>query len=218
MSEAVLKVAMLGGTFDPVHVGHLRSAVEVREALTLDRLHMIAAPRPPLRDTPQVTAEERFALLEAGVGDTPGLIADDRELKRDGPSYSVDTLKELRQEYGREARLVMVIGYDTFLRLAEWQNPEALFELAHLAVIARPGYQARWPAPLTELVSHREVDTVASLMAHPQGRFLSLSLESRMAVSATAIRARLSEGKSVRYLLPEAVEARIFARGLYQSR
>ncbi|WP_447556095.1 nicotinate-nucleotide adenylyltransferase [Vreelandella sp. EE22] len=218
MSVSAPKVAMLGGTFDPVHLGHLRSALEVREALGLDRLHMVAAPRPPLRDTPQVSPQERFALLQAGVGDTQGLVADDRELAREGPSYSADTLEELRQQYGDKARLVMVVGYDTFLRLAEWQRPEAIFEQAHLVVIARPGYQSPWSTPLKELVGDREVDTVANMMEHSRGRFLSLALESRMAISATDIRARLKEGKSVRYLLPEAVERHIFARGLYQSR
>ncbi|MFI0473993.1 nicotinate-nucleotide adenylyltransferase [Halomonas sp. HMF6819] len=218
MSEAPANVAMLGGTFDPVHLGHLRSAVEVREALCVERLHMVAAPRPPLRDTPQVAPNERFALLRAGIGDTPGLIADDRELKRDGPSYSVETLKELRLEYGDQARLSMVIGFDTFLRLIQWHQPEAIFELAHLVVIARPGYSDPLAPALAELVGHRAVDTVADLMERPFGRFLFLELASRMAISATEVRARLAKGKSVRYLLPEAVETQIFARGLYQSR
>lgn len=208
---------MLGGTFDPVHLGHLRSAVEVREALGLDRLHLVAAPRPPLRDMPQVSAEERFALLEAGVGDTPGLVADDRELKREGPSYSVDTLKELRREVGGQARLCMVIGHDAFLRLTEWHDPDAIFTFAHLVVIARPGYREARSQALAELVANREVDSVAELMARPGGRFLPLELASRMAISATDVRARLAEGKSVRYLVPDAVEARLFARGLYQT-
>ncbi|MFG6667443.1 nicotinate-nucleotide adenylyltransferase [Halomonas sp. HNIBRBA4712] len=218
LNKQPVKIAMLGGTFDPVHLGHLRSALEVSEALGLDRLHMVAAPRPPLRGEPTVAPEERFALLKAGVGDTPHLIADDRELKRAGPSYSVDTLAELRNEYGPSARLCMVIGFDTFLRLAEWREPERLFELAHLVVIARPGFEQPRYKALEELVGQREVDTVAELMAAPAGRFLSLSLDTRIAISATEVRARLGEGKSVRYLLPEAVEAQIFARGLYQSR
>ncbi|WP_404345504.1 nicotinate-nucleotide adenylyltransferase [Vreelandella venusta] len=212
-----MRIGMLGGTFDPVHNGHLRSAIEVREALGLHTLHMVPAPQPPLRDTPQVSAAQRLALLKAGIGETPGLLADDRELHREGPSYSVDTLAELRQQYGENVPLVMIIGFDAFLRLAKWDRAEQLFELAHLVVIARPGYQSPWPTPLKELVGDRAVDSVAALMHHTRGRVLMLELPSLMAISATYIRQRLSDGKSVRYLVPEAVEQAIFHQGLYQS-
>ncbi len=216
MLAAPMRIGMLGGTFDPVHFGHLRSAIEVREALGLDRLHMIPAPQPPLRGAPQVSAVQRFELLKAGIGDTPGLLADDRELHRDGPSYSVDTLLELRQQYGNSVPLVMVIGFDAFLRLARWHRAEQLFECAHLVVISRPGYQSPWPQALKELVGNREVDSVSSLMQHTHGGLLMLTLPSLMAISATYIRARLQAGESVRYLLPEAVEQAIFKHGLYQ--
>jgi nicotinate-nucleotide adenylyltransferase len=218
MSQAVQRIGMLGGTFDPIHLGHLRSAVELYEALSLDRLHMIPAQQPPLRERPQVSAQQRLALLKAGIGETPGLFADDRELRRDGPSYSVDTLAELRAEYGGQAPLVMAIGFDAFLRLTRWHQPERLFELAHLVVIARPGYSDPLPASLTELVKHRRVDSVAALMQRPCGGFLSLELPSLMAISATYIRERLEAGKSVRYLLPAPVEQAIEQGGLYRQR
>jgi len=217
MSSTPMRIGMLGGTFDPVHLGHLRSAVEVREALKLDRLHMIPAPQPPLRDTPQVSPEQRFELLRLGIGDTPGVMADDRELRREGPSYSVDTLAELRQAYGDSASLVMIIGFDAFLRLAKWHKANQIFSLAHLVVIARPGYNARWPEELRELVGNREVDSVDELMRSPNGNVLTLALPSMMAISATYIRERLEKGKSVRYLLPEAVEEAILRHGLYHS-
>ncbi len=212
-----MRIGMLGGTFDPVHLGHLRSAVEVREALELDRLHMIPAPQPPLRDTPQVSPEQRFELLRLGISDTPGVMADDRELRREGPSYSVDTLAELRQAYGDSASLVMIIGFDAFLRLAKWHKANQIFSLAHLVVIARPGYNARWPEELRELVGNREVDSVDELMRSPNGNVLTLALPSMMAISATYIRERLEKGKSVRYLLPEAVEEAILRHGFYHS-
>ncbi|MDR5867078.1 nicotinate-nucleotide adenylyltransferase [Halomonas koreensis] len=207
---------MLGGTFDPVHLGHLRSAVELREALGLDRVHMIPAARPPLRGEPRVTPEERLTLLRLGIGDTPGLVADPRELERDGPSYSADTLAELRAAYGVEARLVMALGHDAFLRLADWHAPERLFAEAHLVVVDRPDHEAALPEPLAELIAGREVEDAAALMAAPAGGLLRLRLPSRMAISATAVRRRLAEGRSVRYLLPEAVEARALALGLYR--
>lgn len=207
---------MLGGTFDPIHHGHLRSALEAREALGLDRLHMIPAPKPPLRGEPQVSAEQRLTLLTLGIGETPGLYADDRELRRDGPSYSIDTLIELRKEYGPQARLVMIIGFDAFLRLAQWHQAQALFDHAHLAVMARPGYAAPWPEELTELVGAREVEGADSLMQRPSGGVMMLTLPSQMAISATYIRKRLGEGKSTRYLLPEAVEEAIGKNGFYR--
>ena len=218
MSQTEQRIGMLGGTFDPIHLGHLRSAVELHEALSLDRLHMIPAQQPPLRGRPQVSAKQRLALLEAGIGATPGLIADDRELRRDGPSYSVDTLAELRGEVGEQARLVMAIGFDAFLRLAQWHQPERLFEFAHLVVIARPGYDDPLPESLMELVAHRRVDSVDALMHRPCGGYLPLELPSLMAISATYIRERLEAGKSVRYLLPEAVELAITQDGLYRQR
>ncbi|TVP50791.1 MAG: nicotinate-nucleotide adenylyltransferase [Halomonas sp.] len=218
MSSHVPRVGMLGGTFDPVHLGHLRSAVELYEALALDQLHMIPAQQPPLRGQPQVSAQQRLALLRAGIGETPGLICDDRELRREGPSYSVDTLMELRAEYGDQARLVMVIGFDAFLKLTQWHQPERLFTLAHLVVIARPGYNDPLPASLMELVETRAVDSVEKLMQRPCGGYLTLELPSLMAISATYIRERLEAGKSVRYLLPEPVEQAIEHYGLYQHR
>jgi len=128
----------------------------------------------------------------------------------------VDTLKELRAEYGDQARLV--IGVDAFLKLTQWYQPERLFTLAHLVVIARPGYNDSLPHSLMELVAQRRVDSVEKLMQHPSGGYLMLELPSLMAISATYIRQRLESGKSVRYLLPEPVEQVIKDQGLYQQR
>lgn len=215
--DAPARIAMLGGTFDPVHLGHLRSAVELREALSLDRVHMIPAHRPPLRGEPGVSSHERLALLRLGIGDTPGLYADDREIRRAGSSYSVDTLASLRDEYGGDVRLVMALGHDAFLRLADWHAPERLFALAHVVVIERPGHERPLPRALRELLGDREVETVAALFEQPAGGVLRLGLPSRMEISATDIRRRLREGASVSYLLPEAVRARIMALGLYRD-
>ncbi|MYL24230.1 nicotinate-nucleotide adenylyltransferase [Halomonas alkaliantarctica] len=215
VSDRPARIGMFGGTFDPVHLGHLRSGVELCEALSLDRLHMIPAPQPPLRDRPNVSAEQRLALLEAGIGDTPGLVADGRELRRDGPSYSLLTLEELRDDYGGDARLIMALGQDAFLKLADWHQPARLFELAHIVVMARPGYAPERSEALAELLGGREVNSVAELMATPQGRVLAVTLPSPMRISATGIRQRLAKGESVRYLLPEAVERDIAAQRLY---
>lgn len=214
---APARIAMLGGTFDPVHLGHLRSAVELLETLSLDRVHLVPAHVPPHRQAPGVCAEQRLAMLAAGVGDTPGLIVDDRELQREGPSYSADSLASLREACGADARLVMVIGHDAFLKLDSWHRPERVFELAHVVVIDRPGHEAAISGALRELIGQREVSTPQALFDLPAGRLLRIGLPTRLAISATAIRQRLKEGRSVRYLLPEAVEAFIQRQGLYQG-
>ncbi|OLO03584.1 nicotinate-nucleotide adenylyltransferase [Salinicola socius] len=211
------RIAMLGGTFDPVHLGHLRSAVELGEALALDAVHMIPAHVPPHRKAPGISAEHRLAMLEAGIGDTPGLLADDREVRRPGHSYSVDTLASLRQEWGDEARLVMAVGHDAFLGLPDWHQRERLLTLAHIVVIDRPDHEAPLEPLLASLIEGREVDSVASLMAAPAGSLLRLRLPSRMAIAATAVRRRLQQGLSVRYLIPEAVERYIAVHGLYRE-
>ncbi|SFU34468.1 nicotinate-nucleotide adenylyltransferase [Halomonas korlensis] len=208
---------MLGGTFDPVHLGHLRSAVELGEALSLDRVHMIPAAKPPLRGEPSISPGERLALLRLGIGDTPGLVADARELDREGPSFTTDTLASLREEVGPAARLVMALGHDAFLRLADWHQPERLFELAHVVVIDRPGIDTPLSTGLRDMVADREVEDTQALMSTPAGHLLRLRLPSRMAISATDVRHRLASRASVRYLLPEAVEARIHVYGLYRS-
>ncbi len=207
---------MLGGTFDPVHHGHLRSAVELCEMLSLDQVHMIPSQLPPHREAPGVAATDRLAMLAAGIDDTPGLRADDRELHRSGPSYSVDTLASLREEFGERTRLVMALGVDAFLKLAEWHEPERLFELSHLVVIARPGHAALPGDALKALIKGREVESSESLFATPAGRLLHLRLPSSMDISATELRRRLQAGLSVRYLLPSAVETYIQSSGLYR--
>ncbi|MDI6003974.1 nicotinate-nucleotide adenylyltransferase [Cobetia marina] len=206
---------MLGGTFDPVHHGHLRSAIELREALGLDHVLMIPCHQPPHRAAPGVSSEERLAMLEAAIAGEPGLKADARELFRDGPSYSADTLASLRGEYGPQARLVMAIGHDAFLKLGEWHAAERLFDDAHVVVIERPDHDAPLSEALKALIEGREVQTVAELMSRPGGLLLRLSLPTRMAISATFVRERLALGDSVRYLLPETVIRHIEARSLY---
>lgn len=215
-ASSVPRIAMLGGTFDPVHVGHLRSAVELGEALALDAVHMIPVYVPPHRKAPGISAEHRLAMLEAGIGDTPGLVADDREVRRSGHSYSVDTLAALREEWGEQARLVMAVGHDAFLGLPEWHQRERLLSLAHIVVIDRPDHEAPLEPALASLIEGREVSTIEAMMASPGGNVLRLRLPSRMAIAATEVRRRLQQGLSVRYLIPESVERYIATHGLYR--
>lgn len=215
MSEPEIRVAMFGGTFNPIHIAHLRAAVELRDALSLDAVHMVPAHLPPHRSAPGVSSEDRLSMLKLALADTPGLIADDREIRRDGPSWSLDTLASLRAQYGHQARLLMVLGRDAFLKLHEWHEPAALFDHAHILVIGRPESHETHCQALEDLVASRRVDSIEALMASPCGSVFDYDRTTAMAISATAIRQMLAAGRSVRYLMPPAVEAFIDQNGLY---
>lgn len=215
MADAV-RIAMFGGTFNPVHIGHLRAAIELHEQLALDRVHMIVNREPPHRQVPGVSGLDRFAMLEAAVEPLHGIIADARELEREGPSYTVDTLRSLREQYGDQARLIMVVGVDAFLGLASWRDPDTLFSLAHIVVIQRPGAELVLSDEVAALVDGRKAASVDELMAKSAGYYLPLRLPTPIELSATAIRERLASGQDTRYLLAPEVQRVIAERQLYQ--
>ncbi|MCM5703353.1 nicotinate-nucleotide adenylyltransferase [Larsenimonas salina] len=205
---------MLGGTFNPVHLAHLRSAIELKETLGLDEVRMVPCHVPPHRDEPQTPAHQRLEMLSLALEGVPGVIADDRELRRDGPSFSLDTLKSFRDELGEDDQLIMAIGEDAFSKLDRWRAPEALFELAHVVVIARPDHGLDVPAGLSDFLAARRAHS-AEALSGPSGRWLALSLASPMAISSTDIRTRLSRGQDIRYLVPEVVRHYVERHGLY---
>ncbi|MDP3334956.1 MAG: nicotinate-nucleotide adenylyltransferase, partial [Methylococcaceae bacterium] len=132
-------IGIFGGTFDPVHYGHLRSALEVKELFGLDEVRLIPCYQPPHRDQPKASATMRLQMLQQAINHEPGLIVDSRELDRAGPSYMVDTLKSLREEFS-EQTLLLFIGSDAFENLTRWHRWQQLFAYAHLVVLTRPGY------------------------------------------------------------------------------
>ena len=217
MASRVKRVAMFGGTFNPVHVGHLRAAIELHEQLGLDQVHMVVNREPPHRQVPGVSGRDRFAMLSAAVAPLDGVVADARELSREGPSYSVNTLRSFRDEYGQDARLMMVVGVDAFLGLPGWRSPEEIFALAHIVVIQRPGAELVLESEMEALVAGRRADNIAMMMAAPAGRYLPLRLPTPIELSATAIRARLAAGQSTRYLLAPEVNQVIAERTLYRQ-
>ena len=209
------RIGILGGTFDPVHVGHLRSAVEVAEALKLDELRLIPSARPPHRSTPQVSAQDRLAMVELAVADADGLVVDDRELQRDTPSYSIDTLESLRRELGATDQLFLLLGWDAFCGLPSWQRWEELLQHCHILVLQRPDADTEAPEALRDLLAARSVNTPSALQG-PSGQ-IAFIWQTPLAVSATQIRALLASGKSARFLVPDAVLAYIHAHGLYRG-
>ncbi|MEM9254905.1 MAG: nicotinate-nucleotide adenylyltransferase [Pseudomonadota bacterium] len=216
MSEATLApVGVFGGTFNPVHYGHLRSALELVEKLGLAELRLMPSARPPLRRAPSCSAEHRTAMVELAVAGEPLLKCDDRELQREGKSFTYDSLQELRAELGQARSLCMVLGCDAVLDIAAWHRWRELLDLAHVVVIARPG----WLLPESGEVAHwletHRAQGDTALLARPAGHILIEELRP-LAISATEIRDLLRAGRSPRYLMPQPVLEYIHTYELYR--
>lgn len=213
-------LGILGGTFDPVHYGHLRLAEEAADALALDTVVLIPAALPNLRARPGTDAPDRLAMTRLATEGNPRLAVDDRELRREGTSYTVDTLIELRSELGTRRPLHLILGADAFLRLPAWSRWLELFELAHIAVASRPGYaldEAVSGSPqLQEQWRRRLAADPAACAASPAGAIVRVPIP-LLEISASDLRVRMSQGASVRYLLPPAVVDYIAAHRLYPS-
>lgn len=206
-------VGIFGGTFDPVHFGHLRSALEVCQQLELDHVRLMPCHVPPHRPQPQLKAAERRLLLELAVKSCPTLIVDDRELTRDGPSYSVDTLLSLRSEFP-DNPLFLILGSDAFRQIDSWSRWTQLLDLAHIVVMQRAGEALDLSAALQKWLSKNLAQPADRASA--AGKIWPVAV-TPLAISATAIRAKRAAGESVQFLLPEAVLTAIDQLGLYPA-
>jgi nicotinate-nucleotide adenylyltransferase len=189
-------LAILGGTFDPIHHGHLRAAWEAAEALDAE-VRLVPARTPPHRPPPVADAAGRVALLRAALAGQDRLRIDTRELDREGPSYSVDTLASLRAEIGPARPLVLLVGADAFAGLASWQRWRDLFTLAHVGVLNRPGVSHAPSAELADFIAARRG-------THPQGPaggVLDIAI-TPLDIAATAIREAFAVGHEPRFLMP----------------
>jgi len=209
------RIGVLGGTFDPIHIGHLRGALEVAELLALDEVRLIPSARPPHRDAPQVTAEQRLQLVRLAVAGEPLLQVDDRELARTTPSWTIDTLESLRGELGADDQLFLLLGWDAFCGLPSWQRWTELLQHCHLLVLQRPDADSEAPDALRNLLAARSVADPQALRG-PAGQ-IAFVWQMPLAISATQIRERLAAGRSIRFLVPDAVLAYIHAHGLYRA-
>lgn len=216
-------IGVFGGSFDPVHIGHLRMVLEAGQALKLDAVHWVPSARPPHRDPALASNPQRLAMLRLAVRDVPGWQVDERELNRDGPSWTVDTLQSFREQYP-EATLFLMMGGDAFDAFESWHRWEQILELAHIVVMQRPGDASR---PDPGLDSGSRCDRVAGQSLDDQleaaadctrqqsaGCIIRLSLSS-LAIASSDIRARLRRGESARFLLSDAVVDYVDAQGLY---
>ena len=212
-------LGIFGGTFDPVHIAHLRLAEEAAEALGLSGVRWIPAGQPKHREAPQVTPAHRLRMVEMAVADNPHFSVDSAEVDSGDASYTVPTLERLRREVGSDRPLVLLLGADAFAGLPGWHRWQELFGLAHLGIAHRPGFvldDAALPAALAREVAARRCADPGQLGDGPAGRICTFAM-TPLAVSATQIRALLADGRSPRYLLPPAVIDYIGIHHLYRN-
>ena len=198
-------IAILGGTFDPVHNGHLRVAWEAAEALDAE-VRLMPAHVPPHRPAPLASAAQRVELLRRALAGQSRLKLDTRELDRAGASYTVDTLRGMRVEVGAERPLILLVGADAFGGLPTWREWHALFDLAHIAMLTRPGRTEPWPSELVAEAAPRRVRAARELRESAHGKVLSLPV-TPLDISASAVRALLASGREPRWLIPDALLA-----------
>lgn len=205
------RIGILGGTFDPIHFGHLRPAVEVRAALSLDVIRLLPCRISPLRDEPAAAPEHRLAMLEAAVAGEPDLIVDGRELDRPGPSYTADTLAELTAECPDD-RFFLIMGGDAFAAFDRWDRWQRILAQAHIVVTWRPGSPPQAPAAVRDAI----VETPEQLDGAPAGR-IRIQPVTQLDISATAIRGLAAGGGDLRYLMPESARHHLEEHRLYDA-
>jgi len=206
-------IGIFGGTFDPVHFGHLRSVLEVRQHLGLRELRLVPCRLPPHRGEPIASVRQRVTMLKLAIDDQAGVILDQRELQREGPSYMVDTLESLRGEVG-ETSLCLIMGMDTFQGLPQWHHWTRLIEYAHMIVMTRPGWNNSSEGELGDLVRERKIVDLRRLRDESAGCVYHCEV-TQLEISASDIRRQLAVGHSPRYLLPDQVLEFIESEGIY---
>jgi len=215
---SIAPIGIFGGTFDPVHYGHLRLAEEMLELANLSQIRFIPTGMPPHRAAPRVPAQHRSAMVRLAIADQPAFVLDEREVMRTEPCYTVDTLGELRAELGAAQPLCLLMGGDAFLELHTWREWEQLFGLAHIVVGYRPGFtleeRIHIATPALRRHYQQRLCSVDALSQQPFGGVVELAIP-KLEISATLIRSRVAENRTIRYLLPNAVANYIYQHHLY---
>jgi nicotinate-nucleotide adenylyltransferase len=207
-------IGLLGGTFDPIHIGHLRPAIETRDAIGLAEIRLIPNHIPPHRANPFCSSEQRLAMVKLAAAENAGFVVDERELRRDTPSWTIDTLIELRQALP-DTPLCFLMGMDSLLGLPGWHRWQELLDHAHLVVSVRPGWQPDYPREVAELLARHHTMDATALHRRLAGH-IWLADNQPIELSATRLRALLAAGEDPRYLLPPSVADYIRQQGLYQ--
>lgn len=215
-----MKWGLFGGTFDPIHIGHLRCAEEVRELFSLDRVFFIPAARQPLKTGQDITPYgHRGRMVRLAIDDNPAFAISDIEQERGGASYSIDTVTFFLNDAPSTCELFFILGQDSFLRFQEWKEWEELLRRCHFIVMTRPGYEmVDLPSVLTERTAAGYVyDHRSNGFTGPSGRSIYFRRLTFLEISSTEIRADLMQGRTVRYLIPDAVYRYIRTNGLYTA-
>lgn len=217
--EVPQRLGLFGGTFNPIHYGHLRSAEEVCEALALTRLWFIPAGHPPHKTSRDITPfEVRLEMTRLAVGEHPVMSVSDLEGRRPGRSYSIETLRQIRRELGPTWELYFILGLDAMLEIGTWKDYRDLFTLSHFVVLDRPGYDRRRLEEVLIREVHPECRPLRAEpgFQHPSGHKVVFQETTLMDISGTGIRNLVRQGRSIRYLLPEAVQGYIIKNRLYR--
>lgn len=209
-------MGIFGGTFDPVHYGHLRTAFEILQALRFVEVRFMPCGNPPHRDEPVAEAGLRLDMVKVATCDQAGFVVDDRELRRDGPSYSVDTLSALREDFPNRS-LGLIIGMDAFLGLPRWHHWRKILPLAHIVVAHRPGWRAPDIGPLGELLADRGTHRIQDLHENISGHIYIHDV-TQLEISSSDIRELVGLGRDPRFLMPDGVRELIERSGCYAAK
>ncbi len=208
-------IGLFGGTFDPVHFGHLRAAAEAKEKLGLKDFRLLPVGEPAHRSQTFASSEHRLAMLRLAVAEHPDLNVDNREVRRTGVSYMVDTLAEIRTEAGSQTPIILMVGQDAAHGLTSWYRWQELFDYAHLVVMTRPDSPDDFSSELETFINKRRTNEVEDLYQNPAGLLLDLEV-TQLAISSTAIRGHVAAGRSPRFLLPDRILGYIGFHYLYR--
>jgi nicotinate-nucleotide adenylyltransferase len=211
-------IGILGGTFNPIHFGHLRMAQELADALNLDSVRFIPAANPPHKDAPAISAEQRAAMVKLAIANNDCFVFDDRELHRAGASYTLDTLLSLREELGSNTSITLFMGSDAFTKFDTWHRWQEIISLCHIALVQRPqlrGHDHKLSKTLETFLHNHYSENSDDLHLHASG-FVTMRQITALDISSTAIRHALQHGDSVRYLMPDNVIEYIQQNKLYR--
>ncbi|MFO6296314.1 nicotinate-nucleotide adenylyltransferase [Rahnella selenatireducens] len=210
-------LAFFGGTFDPIHYGHLKPVTSLAEQAGFDHVILLPNNVPPHRPQPEASSQQRLRMVELAVAGKPLFSVDSRELDVDTPSYTIETLATLRKEHGDDCPLAFIIGQDSLLTLHKWHRWESLLDFCHLVVMARPGYQEQLDTPALQRWYDAHWVADAGKLKHKPAGFIFQANTPLLDISATEIRERRHAGLDCSDLLPSAVERYIESQGLYRE-
>ncbi len=216
-----MRIGILGGTFNPIHLGHLRAAEEIRERFTLKRIIFIAAAVPPHKEVDGgIPGEHRTEMVRLAISGNPHFAVSDIEVKRPGKSYSIGTIQSFRREYGSDLELLFILRMDAFLEIGTWKSFQELVSLWHFIVMARPGFDKPFSTTILppEVADAFVYDEGENRLIHRDGYSIHFQGVTFLDISSTKIREEISKGRSIRYLLPREVERYIKRHHFYRAK